>query len=203
VDYQVKSLQSYEGIFYRVGERYTAFLLKLFNFLPSDFTGVQSFDFSSHASSVFSKINNKGLRLAIFGGTEDEVQVFARKIELMYPDINICAVGHGYKSDQEYLLDVDLREPDVVLLSLGNIKQERLGVEILRRRAGKIHIFCCGAFVHQEGRAVAGDYYPRLLSHLRLRFLYRFIKEPHTLKRVIRYYPLFFFKLMRSSTENG
>jgi exopolysaccharide biosynthesis WecB/TagA/CpsF family protein len=193
-----------QGAHYYVDGMYFRGLLRVF-VMGADRIQRQAFDFSSVAGSVFEQIRAAGLRVFVAGGTEEEVGLFCRKIVSRYPGLQICGAVDGFRSASDIVEQVCRARPDVVLLSLGNVKQEIVTADLVGRTDATS--ITCGAFVSQTARSAATEYYPHWARVLGLRWLYRFVREPRVIGRVIRYYPLapalIVHDLWRSSRTEG
>jgi exopolysaccharide biosynthesis WecB/TagA/CpsF family protein len=153
-----------------------------------------SFDFSSIAHDVFSygSINNR--RFYFIGADKRQVQAFVAKLKMRYPDINIAGYRDGYFKDDELSLifdDINNKSVDILIASLGAVNQERF-ILLLKKSGYKGSAFTSGGFFRQESTS-HGDYYPKIINRLNLRFLYRMLKEPHTIRRYLITYPLSIF----------
>lgn len=161
-------------------------------------TGVrQSFDMTSLAPKIFDYCSRKELSIFFAGGKVGDVEKFIDKIRPLYPDLKIAGHCSGYLDGEEIIEKVKQSQANVVVLGLGNIKQESVGYQLFCQYEALV--FTCGAFISQTANSEAGEgsYYPDWINNYNLRWLYRFVKEPHVIKRVAVYYPkflLFFFK---------
>jgi len=155
----------------------------------------QSFDMTSLAPRVFEKAQKEGLTLFICGGTDEDVRNFCKIIMNKYPDLHIVGRRNGYFSDGEFPQvkdEITKDNPDIVLLGLGGRKQEAVASILTPFIDG--YIFTCGAFISQTTKRI--DFYPKFVNQLNLRWAYRFIVEPRTIKRVLVSYPPFIIFLL-------
>lgn len=155
----------------------------------------QSFDMTSLAPLVFEKAEREGSRVFFCGGKGDDVINFTSIMKDIYPKLNVVGSHHGYFCDDEYLSvqsKILASSPDIILLGLGGKKQEIVASKLSQQLDASI--YTCGAFISQTTKRL--EYYPHFINMMNLRWLYRFYKEPHTLRRVISTYPLFCFYLM-------
>ena len=155
----------------------------------------QSFDFTSLANPFFKRLSRTDEKLFMAGGGIEEVRDFVDIVRDLYPGINIVGYCSGYEGFQKIEEKVENLSPNVIMLGLGNIKQEEYGNLLVDRF--NIPVFTCGAFISQTARSKNGEYYPKWINKLELRWLFRFIKEPHTIVRVVKHYPMFFFKMIK------
>jgi N-acetylglucosaminyldiphosphoundecaprenol N-acetyl-beta-D-mannosaminyltransferase len=150
----------------------------------------QSFDMTSLAPKVFSKAEREGLKVFICGGSDDDLKKFSQIIKNKYSDIEIVGTRNGYFSDDEFVQiknQITEHTPDIIILGLGGRKQEIFASKLSPFIDG--YIFTCGAFLSQTTKRL--DFYPRYINRFNLRWAYRFIVEPRTIKRVFFSYPPF------------
>ncbi len=156
----------------------------------------QSFDMTSLAPKIFDYCINNKLPIFFAGGKDGDVEMFVQKILAIYPDLNVVGYCSGYHPDEVIISKIKASKSRVVVLGLGNIKQERTGLKLIKDYEALV--FTCGAFISQTANSSAneGAYYPAWINKYQLRWLYRFYKEPHVIKRVAIYYPKFLFKFI-------
>jgi N-acetylglucosaminyldiphosphoundecaprenol N-acetyl-beta-D-mannosaminyltransferase len=155
----------------------------------------QSFDMTSLAPRVFNKAEKEGLKIFICGGTDDDVHKFSKIIKNRYSNLQIVGKRNGYFSDAEFEKvkdEITEYNPDILILGLGGRKQEIMASMLTPYING--YIFTCGAFISQTTKKI--DFYPRYIDKLNLRWAYRFVVEPRTIKRVLISYPLFVVYLL-------
>ena len=149
-----------------------------------------SFDFSSIAGEVFSHCESRRLSVLVVGGADADALSFKNVLKERYQNLNVTVVG-GF--DRSNLEKVASQSFDVAIFGMGCPLQEDF---LLKYAANKKYLFTCGGFVTQTATKM-GDYYPNLFVVFNLRWLYRFLYEPHVMKRTIIYYPVGFFKFIR------
>ncbi|WP_406667115.1 WecB/TagA/CpsF family glycosyltransferase [Gallaecimonas sp. GXIMD1310] len=157
-----------------------------------------SFDFSSLADPLLSYFNRKRYNVAAIGGTSSEISKFVEKIEIKYPGLNLKYQSSGYFGD-ELLDDVSKvlidRKVDIVILGLGTPKQEYYASVLKKKIPKGVFFLTCGGFISQTARKM--DYYHPIVKRLGLRWLQRFLMEPHVRKRLIFDYPSFVVKYIK------
>lgn len=187
-------LDIYEGATLRVDGCYLAWLFgKIFGAKIER----ASFDFSSLAGKVFSIIEREGLSVAIIGGKNEDSKIFTKILDRRY-NLDIRLALNGYIDESEYektICVIKESKADVALVGMGGTKQDEFAAR-LAAEIPKISIFTCGAFISQTA-AGSGDYYPTLFKVLDIRWLYRFLIEPRTIKRVVKYYPWYTYRFYR------
>lgn len=156
-----------------------------------------SFDFSSVASTVFSHCVQHRLAIAIIGSTQANIDAFTKYVKEIYPNINIVLSVHGYLDDAQskYIID-KVNDADVIIIGMGVILQETLGVKIKEKYSNGKTIYTCGGFIEQT--ALRGDYYHPIIKKTGLLWLQRAIEFPHVRKRLLIDYPKFLFCFLSS-----
>ncbi len=170
----------------------------LFRALSGKFIRRVSFDNTSLAPIVFEKCQADDLKIYFIGATESEIQAFSAKLMKKYKSLKIAGLHSGYwdeteeKSIIESVLGSGAR---VVVAGLGAGKQEQFLLDLALAGYSGIS-FTCGGFIRQEASTAEENYYPAIVNKLNLRFAYRAIKEPHTIKRYLFEYPKNLVKLL-------
>lgn len=188
----LRSFEDFDSVFYRLGENFSQ---KIFDGLKLRRSAVgvrQSFDFSSLAGLLLETFAINRYRVLFIGASYEELIVFSDKISALFPNLE-ADYEHGYLPLEHYLNLVSKLKPDVVVVGLGNVKQEKLGFLLKELEGATLRIFTCGGFIGQEGRNLH-SFYPTFFAKYNIRFVYRFITQPHTLWRVLRYYGPFAVK---------
>ena len=149
-----------------------------------------SFDYSSLAEPFFSWCARTNKSLAVVGSDEESIVFFANHLRNRH-QLNDVTFRNGYFTDtqyEEYVSNLAAARPDIVLVGMGALKQEKLLID-LRSKGWSGLGFTCGGFIHQT-RINKGNYYPPLIDKLNLRFAYRMWHEPATIKRYLIIYPI-------------
>jgi UDP-N-acetyl-D-mannosaminuronic acid transferase (WecB/TagA/CpsF family) len=155
-----------------------------------------SFDFTGVAARVFKKIADNKIISIFIGGTDSEGNIFKDKISENFPNI-LIETADGYRDVEGIVSYLDLNNVSennfnkIVVLGLGTPKQEDalLVLKQQTEKNQKILAFTCGGFISQTASNEGIRYYPRIINFLNLRSVWRILKEPHVLKRVIFNYP--------------
>jgi len=156
-----------------------------------------SFDYTSIASEVFCYAEKNSLKVYIVGASQDDLDKFVSKITRNHPRLIITGCTNGYfkNEDMESVIQSKgLLNSDIVLAGLGAGKQE-LFINLLVNSGFSGVAFTCGGFIRQEANSEK-NYYPSIINKLHLRFFYRMLKEPHTIKRYFIDYPTNLFMLL-------
>lgn len=161
-----------------------------------------SFDTTSLSPHVFEFARMSQAKIILIGGCDGVAETAKGKITEEYPGIQIVGAFHGYNNEQ-YLIDMVAQlEPDIVVVGMGTLLQDRLLVSLVRNGWSGLG-FSCGGFLDQL--AIKGhDYYPRWIDRANLRWLYRLLMEPRRLwRRYLLEYPTFMFGLTLALFSRG
>lgn len=158
-----------------------------------------SFDYSSIARPFLEGCRTNGRRLLAIGGNARDSALFDAHLRSTYPGLSYrCTDGYpqgGFGPDQLEAIALTAKDFDVVLLALGSPLQERIGQFLVDRGFPGV-IITAGAFIAQTAASgEVGQYYPKIINALNLRFLWRLIHEPHTRAR-FKYVFMFPFSIM-------
>jgi N-acetylglucosaminyldiphosphoundecaprenol N-acetyl-beta-D-mannosaminyltransferase len=161
-----------------------------------------SFDYTSIAKRVFKQAQSNGLKIALVGAEQVELDRFTKRISLEYPELNISYTHSGYFNEADLNeMAGEIVKCDVLICSMGAVRQEDFILAI--RKAGFVGIsYTCGGFFRQHASSENENYYPDWVNSLNLRAFYRMYKEPHTINRYFFNYPvslgnLAYLRLMR------
>lgn len=117
----------------------------------------------------------------------------ARKMQEKYPGLNICGTADGYFQDDGPVVDaINEKKPDILFVCLGAPKQEifmanhkqELQVGLMMGLGGSLD-----GFAGNVKRA------PKWMIRLNLEWLYRLLKEPRRLGRMMRL-PKFLWRVL-------
>lgn len=156
-----------------------------------------SFDYTSIADDVFKYAEKNSKKICVIGANTEQMTSFSFKITSKYPQLVDPIFFDGYFDNEklkEIIKKIRDSEVDIVVLSLGAGRQEDVLLKI-REHCLSPCIFTSGGFVRQESES-RNDYYPYWIDRMNVRFIYRMLKEPHTIKRYLFLYPYNFVKLI-------
>lgn len=163
-----------------------------------------SFDMTSLAPIVFDEAEKKGLSLAFIGGEEGIVEKAIDNFKQRYPYLNVCFSHSGFFCDTEkrteVLKNIVKVNPDIVIVGMGAVLQELFLVDLAKEGWSGCG-YTCGGFLHQSESKV-GDYYPKYINRLNLRWAYRIFKEPKLAKRYFIVYPKSVFLFIKKAFFN-
>jgi len=155
-----------------------------------------SFDNSSVATWVFEFLDNNSESLYIWGGKQNEVDMFVHNLKRHYSKIVIagCSCGYG-GNDNTVLKEIVEKCPRAVIIGLGSPKQEKMAL-LLKKSGISSSIYTCGGFISQASKSL--KYFPPFYTKFRLHWFYRLIHEPHILKRLALNYPKSIITIFRN-----
>ena len=126
------------------------------------------------------------LSIYVFGGKPGIAEKAARKIESLYSHITVCGTDHGYHSQDEsatVLNNIISAAPDLLLVGLGVPRQEKWIASNIGSFESIICIGCGGTIDVFSGEVKRA---PRFFIKMNLEWLYRLMKQPSRLGRMMR-----------------
>lgn len=145
-----------------------------------------SFDRTSLADPIISNGVKEQSKIVFFGGTHQEALDAKKNFSDLY-NYNQIFCFDGYSEDTKIIKIITKIRPDILVLSLGFPKQERIALQA-KKVLSKSKIYTSGAFISQSTKSV--NYYPKIIDFLDLRWLYRALKHSHVRKRLFYDYPI-------------
>ena len=136
------------------------------------------------ASNVISRLAERGGSVYLLGAKPLVAEVAAEKLTQTYPGIVIAGTNDGYFTDDAPVIEkINAASPDFLMVCLGSPKQELW----MSANAGRLS---CGLMAGLGGSldVLAGNVQraPETWRRLGLEWLYRVIKEPKRLGRVMK-----------------
>ena len=154
----------------------------LMSFLIKSLLGVKvnkyCFDFSGIADLVFSEATKKKLKLLVVGGTKEDQNKFHQILKKRYPNLTFKSLN-GYQEIDD-LEKLSPNQFDIAIYGLGAPLQEEIAIKYSDLFD---YSFTCGAFISQTA-SFEGNYYPKWIVFLNLRWFYRLTNEPGHFRRV-------------------
>lgn len=141
-------------------------------------------------TKLFERMPASGKTLYLLGAKPGIAEMAAENISKQFPGIKICGTADGYfKDDAPVIEKINKAAPDLLLVCLGAPKQEiwmhsnasKLNVGLMMGLGGVLDVF---AGTVQRA--------PESWQKLGLEWLYRLIKQPSRIKRMIKL-PMFLF----------
>ena len=158
-----------------------------------------SFDFTSVANFVFENAAARSEHGFVLGSDQHSNDEFLKKIVEMFPGIRVDGRS-GYFENREELLELlgALVKSNYafVVIGMGAVKQEEVANDLVDL-GFEGRIYTCGGFIHQTAMS-GGEYYPPWVDRFNLRFAYRMLNEPSTVRRYLVDYPKAFVLLIRN-----
>lgn len=136
------------------------------------------------ASNVISRLAQRGGSVYLLGAKPLVAEAAAEKLKQTYPGIVIAGTNDGYFTDDAPVIEkINAASPDFLMVCLGSPKQELW----MSANAGRLS---CGLMAGLGGSldVLAGNVQraPETWRRLGLEWLYRVIKEPKRLGRVMK-----------------
>lgn len=140
------------------------------------------------AQALMARMAAEGMSVFLLGAKDGVAQQAAERLKERFPGLVIAGTHHGYFSEDEPIINIiNEAEPDLLLVCLGAPKQEfwmrnnaeKLNVGLMAGLGGTLDVFA-----GKVRRA------PDSWQRLGLEWLYRLIREPRRIKRMIKL-PLF------------
>lgn len=136
------------------------------------------------AAGVMAKLAEKGGSVFLFGAKPGIAEKAGEALSARYPGLRIAGLNDGYFSDDAPIVTkINAASPDLLLVCLGAPKQEfwmrkydgRLNVGLMAGLGGSLDVF-----------AGAVSRAPKIWQDLGLEWLYRLIREPKRIGRMMK-----------------
>ena len=136
------------------------------------------------AQNLLPILEETGKKLYLLGSKPGIADLAAEKMRENCPGLQICGTADGYfKDENEVVEKVNASGADVLFVCLGAPKQEKFMAEHQKDLNVKLMIGLGGTL---DGIAGTVKRAPRWMIRLNLEWLYRLIKEPRRLGRMMR-----------------
>ena len=146
------------------------------------------------AWNLLSEIERKGKRLFLLGAKPGVAQAAAEKMKEAHPDLIICGVQDGYfKEDEPVAEQIRQADADALYVCLGVPRQEQWMVRYRQSLNVGVMMGLGGSFDVYAGQVKRA---PDIFIKLGLEWLYRLLKEPWRIKRMMKL-PKFFVSVRR------
>lgn len=141
-----------------------------------------------------------GTRIFLFGARPEVVAKTAERVEQDY-DVTVCGYLDGYGIGGKEAADyIAKRQPDVVLVALGNPLQEKWMAEFGKLTGASLTFGVGALFDFMSGETPRA---PELIRTLRLEWLFRMAREPRRLTKRYTVEMGYFFWLILSFRAFG
>lgn len=142
---------------------------------------VAGIDFAANLLGILEKM---GKKLYLLGGKPGIGELAAEKMLKKHPKLQICGIADGYFKDEAPVIQkVNEASPDVLFVCLGAPKQEKFMCAHKNELNVRLMIGLGGSL---DGFAGTVKRAPKWMIRLQLEWLYRLIKEPWRLGRMMR-----------------
>lgn len=147
------------------------------------------------AQLLFKMADIKGLRLFLYGASEEVISKMKNVINKEYPNAKLVGAVNGYDRDpDEVMKEATELKPDIIMVALGVPAQEELIARHYANFEKGIFIGVGGSFDVLSGTKKRA---PAIFLKLNLEWLYRITKEPVRLKRFFHSNVRFIWEVMR------
>lgn len=131
--------------------------------------------------------NEKGYRVILIGGKEGISEMAKENLIKNFPNLKIIATYNGYfdkSKEKEIVEEIERLSPDVLLVGMGSLKQEKWIWEN-RDRFKKIGV-CIGVGGTLDIWAKVKKRAPIFIQKMGLEWFYRLLLEPRRIGRVLK-----------------
>lgn len=129
-------------------------------------------------------LSETGGRLYLLGSKPGIAEEAGRRLAEKYPGLVICGTADGYfKDENEVIAKINEAKPDALFVCLGAPKQEKFIKNHFDELNATLMLGLGGSL---DGYAGAVQRAPKWMIDLSLEWLYRLIKEPKRLGRMMR-----------------
>ena len=136
------------------------------------------------AERLVQRLASRGGRLYLLGGRPGIAERAAENLTVKYPGLQICGTADGYFQDEAAVVTrIGSAAPDVVFVCLGAPKQERFMAAHREQLHAGLLIGLGGSL---DGFAGAVKRAPGWMIRCNLEWLYRLLREPSRLGRMMR-----------------
>ena len=146
-------------------------------------------------TALLEKMNEEGRSLFLFGAKPGVADKAAENLSAKYPNVKIVGTNDGYfKDDEPIITKINAARPDLMLVCLGAPKQEKW----MQANAGRLDVgIMVGAGGSLDVFAGVVERAPEKWQKLGLEWLYRLLKEPRRIGRMMKL-PKFIFAVIFS-----
>lgn len=158
---------------------------------------VAGIDFATKLLGLLEK-DQKSLYL--LGGKPGIGALAAKKMLALHPGLNICGIADGYFKDEAPVIEaINRAKPDVLFVCLGAPKQEKF----MHAHQSELNVrLMLGLGGSLDGFAGTVKRAPQWMIRLQLEWLYRLIREPKRIGRMMRL-PKFVLAVLKRRMTRG
>ena len=151
----------------------------------------------------FLRATARPIRVGLWGAAPGVAERAAQNWRTLFPQHRFDAIAHGFlgSADRDHHLDALTREPvDLLLVAMGNPRQERFIVEHLNERHARVVMGVGALLDFAAGRVPRA---PSVLRRLRLEWIWRLGLEPRRMwRRYVLGNPLFLLRVSRQAKRS-
>lgn len=163
-----------------------------------------SFDLSSVACEWLAQAGRRGYKVILIGGSSEEAFSFLKWVKENVRALNSTnfSVRDGFSGLTSEKLAEELIDGSsyFIVLGLGTPTQERFALDLvnkIEKRNITAVVTTCGGFITQTAMS-GGNFYPKWIDLLGLRWLWRCYKQPYVLSRLLRVYPRSYLEVRKA-----
>ncbi|MEK4947760.1 WecB/TagA/CpsF family glycosyltransferase [Carnobacterium sp. FSL W8-0810] len=151
-------------------------------------------------TDLLEKANQQGSRVYFLGAKEEVLQQAVQNVQKKYPAIQLVGSRNGYFdfSDSSIIEAVQATQPDMIFVALGFPKQEQWIHQYLNSASKGLLMGVGGSFDVLSGQSKRA---PKIFIDLNIEWLYRLIKQPTRLKRMM-VLPKFLLEVKREKKKH-
>ena len=141
-----------------------------------------------------------GWKVYLLGSTPEVIRETAERLQLQYPNVNICGYHDGYfgpDADEEIIAGIVKANPDLLFVARGADSQEPWIAKYKNKLSVPIMMGVGGSFDVISGKTKRA---PIAFQKMRMEWLYRLLKEPTRYKRMLAL-PKFAIKVVREKDK--
>lgn len=134
--------------------------------------------------SLLEEANKQKSRIYLLGAKEEVLQATIKKVKDSYPMVSIVGSRNGYFdfSDTAIINSVQETKPDMVFVAIGYPRQEQWIHQYMKTADKGLLMGVGGSFDVLSGKSKRA---PDFFLRLNIEWLYRLIKQPYRLKRMM------------------
>jgi len=135
-------------------------------------------------TGLLEKAVENNSRVYFLGAKEDVLQSAIQNVQKRYPSIHIVGSRNGYfdLSDTSVIESVQATQPDMIFVAIGYPRQEQWIHQYLSTASKGLLMGVGGSFDVLSGKSKRA---PKIFIKLNIEWLYRLIKQPTRLKRMM------------------
>lgn len=172
-------------------------LTVIFNIFKIRKVGRLSPDFSSYFLDLFNSSIENNDKLYLVGTEWEKLEIAIENFKKQFEGINIAGYHSGFfnkEEEHDLIKEIISCDVDIVIVGMGVRRQEEFLCS-LKKNGWKGRGYACGGFLHQSSYKTI--YYPKWVSKVHLRWVYRMCMEPKLIRRYLWDYPIAMFYIIR------